>query len=142
MSSFEHIRRELSYIRGMMDGETEESQTMEGRVLRRLATLIDEWVEETGHLAMRVDELEEYVEAIDEDLDDVEQIAYDIDEVEEGMMMLECPSCQESVLVDEDIFEDGTIAEVLCPDCRTVILVNDEAIPTETTELEQEEPHH
>lgn len=144
VSNFEHIRRELSYVRGMMDGQVE-PETMEGKVLRRLVSVIDDWVEETGHLATRVNELEEYVEAIDEDLDDVEQIAYDTDELDLDMMELECPNCQENVLVGEDVFEDGTISEVLCPECRTVILVNESPATemTETnTEVDQVEPHH
>lgn len=144
VSNFEHIRRELSYVRGMMDGQAE-PETMEGKVLRRLVSVIDDWVEETSHLATRVSELEEYVEAIDEDLDDVEQIAYDTDELELGMMELECPNCQENVLVDEDVFEDMTISEVLCPECRNVILVNESPATemTETnTEVDQVEPHH
>ncbi len=146
VSNFEHIRRELSYVRGMMDGQAE-PETMEGKVLRRLASVMDDWVEETSHLAARVCELEEYVEAIDEDLDDVEQIAYDSDELDLNMMELECPKCQERVLVGEDVFEDGTISEVLCPECHNVILVN-ESPATEmkgsntNTEMDPTEPHH
>lgn len=128
-TSFDRIRRELAYLRGMIDGEEERDHRLSPRVFNRLIQLLDEWMEETERLSRRQDELEEYVEAIDEDLNDLEMTVYEEEDLEEedaGYLKVECPKCREDIWVDEDVLDDDSVEEVICPDCRTVLLVNRE----------------
>lgn len=74
-----------------------------------------------------------YFDEEDEDDDEIIMVdgIYDemdegYDDDEEGFFEIECPTCQELVAVDQDIFEDDMVAEVLCPECHEVILVNDD----------------
>ena len=102
---------------------------MSPRAFHRLIELLDEWMEETEQLSRRQEELEEYVEAIDEDLNDLEMTVYDEEDLEEenaGYLKVECPECREDVWVDEKVLDDDSVEEVICPDCRTVLLVNRE----------------
>jgi phage FluMu protein Com len=128
-TSFERIRRELAYLRGMTDGGDERDHRLNPQVFNRLVLLLDEWLEETEQLSRRQEELEEYVEAIDEDLNDLEKTVYEEEDLEEedaGYLKVECPKCREDVWVDEDVLDDDSVEEVICPDCRTVLLVNRE----------------
>jgi hypothetical protein len=127
-TSFERLRRELSYLKGMTEGE-ERDHRLSPRAFQRLIQLLDEWMEETEQLSRRQEELEEYVEAIDEDLNDLEMTVYDEGDLEEedaGYLKVECPECREDVWVDEKVLDDDSVEEVICPDCRTVLLVNRE----------------
>lgn len=63
-----------------------------------------------------------YVDGVYDELD--ETSGYDDDDT--GYFDVECPNCQELVSIDQDIFEDDLVAEVLCPECHEVILVNDD----------------
>jgi phage FluMu protein Com len=125
-TSFERLRRELAYLKGMTEGE-ERDHRVSPRAFHRLIELLDEWMEETEQLSRRQEELEEYVEAIDEDLNDLELTVYDEEDLEEenaGYLKVECPKCREDVWVDEKVLDDDSVEEVICPDCRTVLLVN------------------
>ena len=83
-TSFDHIRRELAYLRGMTDGEHERgNHPLNARAFHRLIQLLDEWMEETERMARRQEELEEYVEAIDEDLNELEMTVYEGEDFEE-----------------------------------------------------------
>lgn len=129
-TSFEHIRRELAYLKGMTEGENEKDHRLNARAFNRLLQLLDEWMEETEQWRRRQEELEEYVEAIDEDLNDLEMTVYDDEEenLEEdvGYLKVECPTCRDEVWVEEKVLDDDSVEEVICPDCRTVLLVNRE----------------
>lgn len=128
-TSFERLRRDLAYLKGVTEGGDEREHRLSPRAFHRLIQLLDEWMEETEQLSRRQEELEEYVEAIDEDLNDLEMAVYDEEDLQEedvGYLKVECPECREEVWVDENVLDDDSVEEVFCPDCRTVLLVNRE----------------
>jgi hypothetical protein len=135
------VQRKLAYLKGLADGLNVE-KTDQGRVLKGLISVMEELSTEMADVKGAYNELEEYVEALDEDLNEVEMdlyedldedVEYEDDDYDEGYddddmgyFEAECPNCQELVAIDQGIFENDDIAEVLCPECHEVILVNDD----------------
>lgn len=120
---YESLKRELSYIQGLLEGDSSRQHHVEYKGLNRLVDIIDQMIEANEQLARRLTELEEYVEAIDEDLNDVELLTYGEDGDEE-MVEVVCPDCGEEVLIDEDDLEDDSV-ELLCPKCHTLLELED-----------------
>ncbi|MBD1373232.1 hypothetical protein IC620_12825 [Hazenella sp. IB182357] len=118
---FEELRRELSYVRGLLEGQSND-RSVDSKVVHRLIDVLDEVILSAKQTTLRQDELEEYVEAIDEDLNDVELLIYD-DELDDGLDFV-CPECGEDVSIDFDDMEDDSI-ELLCPKCHTVLKIED-----------------
>ncbi|EGK14319.1 hypothetical protein HMPREF9374_0280 [Desmospora sp. 8437] len=135
------LRRDLAFIRGLLEGQGHAEETPEGKVLGRLVRVLDELAEENEKLTVRLSELEEYVEAVDEDLNELELIIYDDEELDDediGFWEVKCPNCDESVLVNEEIFDTAEEADLICPRCDTVLRVNDEGdIREESVLIEQ-----
>jgi hypothetical protein len=120
---YESLKRDLSYIQGLLEGDSSHQHHVEYKGLNRLLDVIDQLIENNEQLDRRLMELEEYVEAIDEDLNDLELLIYDEEDLE-GMVEVTCPECGEDVLVDEEDLEDDTV-ELLCPKCHTVLELED-----------------
>jgi hypothetical protein len=116
---YEQMKRDLSYVQGLLDGESGHRNHPDHKALFRLAETVDKLVEAVEHLERRHTELEEYVEMIDEDLDELELQVYEKED-DEDLVEIVCPECGEEVLVDEDDLDDRTL-EVLCPNCHTVL---------------------
>lgn len=131
---YERLRREISYIQGIVAGTGHNSQP-ESKAIQRLLDVIDELLEANQQLEHRFIELEEYVEAIDEDLNDLELLVYDDEEDDE--LRIVCPECGEDVYVDEEDLEDPEI-ELLCPECHTVLIVEDAGDMEEIKERDED----
>ncbi len=122
---YERLKRDLSFIQGMLEGDVNHHEHVEYKVVQRLLDVTDQLVEVSEQLDRRLSELEEYVEAVDEDLNDLELLVYDDEEMEDDeLVTVTCPDCGEKVLIDEEDFEDDSI-ELLCPKCNTILEVND-----------------
>lgn len=139
------FKEKLAYIRGLAEGLNVGQGTPEGRVLVGLMEAMQEMTRVMDQMQMRQTDLEEYVEAIDDDLTDLEDDLYgeylefeddfdedlDLDDFEDDddtaieYMEMTCPRCDETVFVDEDVFDDDDVVEVLCPECNETVLVND-----------------
>lgn len=124
---YDRLRREVSYIEGLLEGNNRDE-----KALIRLVGVIDELVEATQKLDTRQAELEEYAEAIDEDLNDLELLFYDD---KDGETLLTCPECGEDVAVDLDDLDNNEI-ELLCPNCRTTLTIEDASEEEEIEKLE------
>ncbi|MGF7087872.1 phage FluMu protein Com [Kroppenstedtia sanguinis] len=139
--SSSRLRRDLAFISGLLEGQGHAEETPEGKVLGRLVHALDDLAQENEKLTVRLSELEEYVEAVDEDLNELELIFYDDEELEDediGFWEVKCPHCDESVLVNEDVFDTAEEADLICPRCDTVLRVNDEGnIQGESTLIQQ-----
>lgn len=119
----ENIREKVSYLKGLSDGLEITHETKEGKILLAIIDVIDDLSLVVDELDNREEELEEYVEAIDEDLADVENDIYEEedDEDDDGFIEVECPTCHETVYLDEDMFQDED-EEIVCPSCGEPIL--------------------
>ncbi|TCS96397.1 CD1247 N-terminal domain-containing protein [Hazenella coriacea] len=126
---FERLKRDLSYIEGLMEGSNFSQNSPEQKVIERLVKVVEDLVETTQHMDLRQIELEDYVDVIDEDLNDLELLTYgdlDNDDDENEMVELTCPECGEDVWIDTADLEDESI-ELLCPECHTTLIMEDAA---------------
>lgn len=121
-----NLKRDLSYIEGLLEGDENHRDHVESKALHRLLDIVDQLVESVEQLDRRQSELEEYVEAVDEDLNDLELLVYDDEDDEEfdEPVYVVCPECGEEVVVEAEDLEDDSI-ELLCPKCNTVLELQD-----------------
>lgn len=121
-----NLKRDLSYIEGLLEGDENHRDHVESKALHRLLDVVDQLVESVEQLDRRQSELEEYVEAVDEDLNDLELLVYDDEDDEEfdEPVYVVCPECGEEVVVEAEDLEDDSI-ELLCPKCNTVLELQD-----------------
>ncbi|MGA8941733.1 MAG: CD1247 N-terminal domain-containing protein [Thermoactinomyces sp.] len=123
---YERLKRDLSYIQGMLEGDVNHQEHIEYKAVQRLLDVTDQLVEVSEQMDRRLSELEEYVEAVDEDLNDLELLVYDDEEdlEDDEMITVTCPDCGDEVLIDAEDLEDDSI-ELLCPKCNTVLELED-----------------
>jgi len=68
----EKLGNRISYLRGLVDGMDVGEHTREGKIVAEMIQLLDDMYGELRELHARVEETEQYAEAIDEDLEDLE----------------------------------------------------------------------
>lgn len=115
------ISEKVAYLKGLAEGlnlDTEKSK--EGKLISVMIGILEE-------LAMSVEDLEENalnlgeeIDVLSDDLADVEDVVFDEDEDDESedfdddWFEVECPTCGETIVVDEEALAEG---EVECPEC-------------------------
>ncbi|GIO00125.1 hypothetical protein J5TS2_07930 [Brevibacillus halotolerans] len=142
----EHVEQHLAYLQGLLEGLDPELAGLEEKALYRLVQLCDDLVAEMRTIHVRVEECEQYVEAVDEDLTDLEYLLYADDEFYETVFedYQEAMNYRErfSDLDDSDeayYYEalhdtdrKGTVShvrELEFPQCREVLMVKEEVDP-------------
>ena len=124
------ISEKVAYLKGLAEGlniDTEKSK--EGKLINVMIGILEE-------IGLAIEDLEENslalgeeIDVLSDDLADVEAVVfddededdYDYDEDEEeefddDWFEVECPNCDEVLVVDEDALEEGYIK---CPNCET-----------------------
>ena len=126
----ELVKEKVAYLKGLAEGLKVGEESSEGKLILAMIDVLDEIAEEMYDLFEAQDELSEYVEELDEDLSDLEDEFYDEDEYDDdeededeedddAFYEVQCPNCNDSIVVDEEIFinEDA----IICPNCKTEI---------------------
>ena len=119
------ISEKVAYLKGLAEGlnlVTEKAR--EGRLISVMIGILEE-------IGLSIEDLEENSQALGEEIDvlsddlaDVESIVYDdedeMDEDEEDYdddwFEVECPTCEESLVIDDEALAEGFIQ---CPNCGT-----------------------
>ena len=121
------ISEKVAYLKGLAEGlnlDTEKSK--EGKLISVMIGILEE-------IGLSIEDLEENSQALGEEIDvlsddlaDVEAVVFDEDEDEDyddededyddDWFEVECPNCDEVLVVDEDALEEGYIK---CPNCDT-----------------------
>ncbi len=115
------ISEKVAYLKGLAEGlnlDTEKSK--EGKLISVMIGIMEE-------LAMSVEDLEENalnlgeeIDVLSDDLSDVEDIVFDEDydaqdeDYDDDWFEVECPSCNEPLMIDEEALASG---EVECLNC-------------------------
>lgn len=131
----ENISKQISYLRGLMDGLDYDDSSKEGRIFECILNVLDEIDASIDDLYDYQDEIAEQVDIIDEDLAAVEsEFAeecdcdcdcckcddYDDEDIE--YYELDCPQCGETICLDEDFFDVDD--DIVCPACGEVIEID------------------
>ena len=132
------LTEKIAYLQGLMEGMDLDKSSKEGKIFSGIADILSEVGCYIDDLQDQIDELTELCDNLDEDLGDVEELLYDdIDEEDyaedyeedddfgdddeefdfdddETLYEVVCPSCGDSIVLNEALLEDG---EVECPNC-------------------------
>ena len=121
------IAEKVAYLKGLAEGlniDTEKSK--EGKLINVMIGILEE-------ISLSIEDLEENslalgeeIDVLSDDLADVEDVVFGDDEDEEDeddeedfdddWFEVECPNCDEVLVVDEEALEAGSIK---CPNCDT-----------------------
>ena len=114
------ISEKVAYLKGLAEGldlDTEKSK--EGKLISVMIGILEE-------IAMSIEDLEENdldlgeeIDVLSDDLADVEEIVFgedfDEDEDEDDYFEVECPNCEEPLIIDDEALAEGMIQ---CPNCE------------------------
>ncbi|MGN0612369.1 MAG: CD1247 N-terminal domain-containing protein [Porcipelethomonas sp.] len=123
-----NLSEKMSYLQGLLDGLDIDTSTKEGKLLVQMTEVMSEMVESVDDLQSQVDELTELCDILDADLGELEEDYYDLDDEcdcdccdddydfdeDDELYEVCCPVCGETVVLDEDMLEEGFIE---CPNC-------------------------
>jgi Zn finger protein HypA/HybF involved in hydrogenase expression len=141
-----YLYERVSYLRGLADGLQIGEETKEGKLFMQIVDVLEEFADAVNELAEAHDELDEYVECIDEDLAEVEEEVFDDfyydehEDLEEGeeFIEVECPHCDHTVFVEEEVIEDND-ADIICPNCHEPIYLEFDEEEDDDDEEDEEE---
>ena len=130
------LTEKMSYLKGYAAGVDIDSTSKEGQIITNMMDVMQDMVAYIEDLQGQVDELTELCEILDEDLGSVEEDFYedededdsdydddedsddddfyDYSEDEDDLYEVVCPTCGDSILLDSEMLEEGSMA---CPNC-------------------------
>ena len=112
------ISEKVAYLKGLAEGldlDTEKSK--EGKLISVMIGILEE-------IAMSIEDLEENdldlgeeIDVLSDDLADVEAVVFGEDEEddEDDYFEVECPNCEEPLVIDDEVLAEGMIQ---CPNCE------------------------
>ena len=116
------ISEKVAYLKGLAEGlDLDTQKSKEGKLISVMIGILEE-------IALSIEDLEENalalgeeIDALSDDLSDVESVVFDEDEddmeddeEEEDFFEVECPTCEEPLVIDEEALAEGII---VCPNC-------------------------
>ncbi|MBO4524844.1 CD1247 N-terminal domain-containing protein [Ruminococcus sp.] len=152
------LTEKMSYLKGLIDGLEIDTSTKEGKVLLQMSEVMSELVLYVDDLQSQVDELTELCDILDEDLGQVEDDFYDCDECDgdcdecddddwddeydfddddDGLYEITCPTCGDTILLDEGMIEEGSMN---CPNCNELLEFDYDDLTIEDFEDKDEAP--
>ncbi|EGC02552.1 MULTISPECIES: CD1247 N-terminal domain-containing protein [Ruminococcus] len=118
------LSNKAAYIKGLMEGMKIDESTDQGKVLKAMAELMEEMAKAIEDVTVLADETVDVVDSLSDDLSDLEDDFYeeyyddedDDDDVFDDDTLYECvcPSCGETIVMDDKMVENGSIE---CPNC-------------------------
>ena len=153
------LTEKMSYLQGLIDGLEIDTTTKEGKALTQMSEVMSELVLYIEDLQSQVDELTELCDILDEDLGQVEDDIYDdedydldddfdddedddddeyeFDDDDDELYEVTCPTCGDTILVDEGMIEEGSIN---CPNCNELLEFDFDGLTIEDLEEAEEQP--
>ena len=102
------ISEKVAYLKGLAEGlNLDVEKSKEGKLISVMIGILEE-------VGLSIEDLEE--NALSDDLADVESVVYGEDEDEDDYFEVECPNCEEPIVIDDKALAEG---EVECPNCQT-----------------------
>ena len=133
------ISEKVAYLKGLAEGlnlDTEKSK--EGKLLSVMIGILEEVGLSIEDLEENALALGEEIDVLSDDLADVESVVFDEDEGDEedyddDWFEVECPTCEEPLVIDDKALADGMIQ---CPNCHDKFALD---LSDDTVEADDEE---
>ena len=136
------ISEKVAYLKGLAEGlnlDTEKSK--EGKLISVMIGILEEIGLSIEDLEENTQALGEEIDVLSDDLSDVEDVVFDEDEDEDeddedyddDWFEVECPTCEEPLVIDDKALADGMIQ---CPNCHDKFALD---LSNDTVEADDEE---
>ena len=114
------ISEKVAYLKGLAEGlDLDVEKSKEAKLISVMIGILEE-------VAMSIEDLEENdldlgeeIDVLSDDLADVEEVVFgddfDEDEEDEDYFEVECPNCEEPLIIDDEALAEGVIQ---CPNCE------------------------
>lgn len=115
------ISEKVAYLKGLAEGlELDTQKSKEGKLISVMIGILEEIGLSIEDLEENALALGEEIDVLSDDLADVESVVYDDeedeDEDDEDYFEVECPNCDEPLVIDDETLAEGV---VVCPNCET-----------------------
>ena len=116
------ISEKVAYLKGLAEGlDLDTQKSKEGKLISVMIGILEEVALSIEDLDENALALGEEIDALSDDLADVESIVYEDedeaeDEDDEDFFEVECPTCEEPLVIDDEALTEGVI---VCPNCET-----------------------
>ncbi|MCM1149381.1 MAG: hypothetical protein NC319_04750 [Butyricicoccus sp.] len=122
----------VAYLKGLIEGMGIDEKSEQGKLFSVIADILEDLASDIADIEENAYDLAEEIDALSDDLADVEDMVYDYDddddeddyrcsgcsskddEDEPIFFELTCPACDNTITVDEDVLNLGSIQ---CPNC-------------------------
>lgn len=121
----------VAYLKGLAEGLGIDKETKEGKILSVVMDILEDMALDIEDIEQNAWDLGEALDQVSDDLSDVEDIVYedededdedddeddeDDDGDDEDAVFYEvtCPACENTITIDEDVLDLGSIE---CPNC-------------------------
>ncbi len=134
------ISEKVAYLKGLAEGlnlDTEKSK--EGKLISVMIGILEEVGLSIEDLEENALALGEEIDVLSDDLADVESVVFEDEENDEDeededdYFEVECPNCEEPLIIDDEALAAG---EIQCPNCETRFSLD---LSDDTVEAEDEE---
>lgn len=120
----------VAYLKGLAEGLGFDKESKEGRILDAILDILVDVAHDIEDLEDNAYELGEAIDQVSDDLSDIEDIVYDLDD-EDDEDEDDDEGCCGSCCCDEDDEDDGeepVFYEVTCPACENTITIDEDVL--------------
>ena len=117
------ISEKVAYLKGLAEGlDLDTQKSKEAKLISVMIGILEEIGLSLEDLEENALALGEEIDALSDDLSDVEDVVFEDDEddmdedEEEDFFEVECPTCEEPLVIDEEALAEGII---VCPSCES-----------------------
>ena len=136
------ISEKVAYLKGLAEGlNLDVEKSKEGKLISVMIGILEEVGLSIEDLEENTQALGEEIDVLSDDLSDVEDVVFDEDEDEDeddedyddDWFEVECPTCEEPLVIDDKALADGMIQ---CPNCHDKFALD---LSDDTVEADDEE---
>lgn len=136
------ISEKVAYLKGLAEGlNLDVEKSKEGKLISVMIGILEEIGLSIEDLEENTQALGEEIDVLSDDLSDVEDVVFDEDEDEDeddedyddDWFEVECPTCEEPLVIDDKALADGMIQ---CPNCHDKFALD---LSDDTVEADDEE---
>ncbi len=125
------ISEKVAYLKGLAEGlNLDTDKSKEGKLISVMIGILEEVGMSIEDLEETTRALGEEIDAVSDDLEDVEDVVFDSEDYDDDWFEVECPTCEEPLVIDDKALADGFIQ---CPNCgdKFSLDLSDDAADTE-----------
>ena len=134
------ISEKVAYLKGLAEGlNLDVEKSKEGKLISVMIGILEEVGLSIEDLEENALALGEEIDVLSDDLADVESVVFEDEEDDEDeededdYFEVECPNCEEPLIIDDEALAAG---EIQCPNCETRFSLD---LSDDTVEAEDEE---